>query len=60
MSIRKRYTIDELRVKALDTASYYWINKYKVAVASKKRQKTKKVEFEEFLNEEKKKYGHLE
>lgn len=56
MSIRKRYTIDELRVNALDAASYYWINKYKVEDASKKRQKTKKAEFEEFLNEEMKKY----
>lgn len=60
MSSRKKYTIDELRIKVQESPSYYWMNKYKVAVESKKRQKAKKAEFEEYLSKEMKTYGHLE
>lgn len=60
MGIHKRKTLEELRVQAINSDSDYLWKRYFVAAQGKKRNKEKKIEFEEYLKKEMKTYGHLE
>lgn len=60
MGIRKRYTLDELRVLAMETHSEHYLKQYKKMLEVKQVKEDKKNNFQDLLDKELASYGHFE
>lgn len=52
MGVHKKYTLEELRVKALNGNSEHYLERYRVALEAHNQKKINKAEFEAYLREE--------